>query len=260
VAAEPAVEETARLASDAAAEPAVEETARLASDAAAEPAVEETTSCMSFGHKFKLMFLGGGHGTDQSRRARFERCNVLIAGNHEGVDISGNWDDVVFWEKIYEAMPTVIVIDSGSESWMGQEAVDHLSSYINLTKTILMFSPNPDGSLHKLMGETPLNYNACVFGHVPSFLLIALWYKLPERRPFVSELLSSLSCHLLVNPDEIRDCFAAQAYWEPFATFDDAVAYQLKMIGEMIGDTAAERVQAVMRGKLVRRRLASQMA
>lgn len=190
----------------------------------------EDTLRYSFGvnEQFKLMFLGGSPGLDSDRRMRFDRCKIITAGNHNGADLKGDWNDEEFWERIYQEHPTAIVIDFGSDSWMSDFARNKLASYVNDNKSILIFSPIRSDFASVLMTDHPLRYNMSIFGFAPTRILLTLWYHLPEREYHASAIFHALDCYGVQDADERKACFDAYKIIGPhFKTFDDAVNHQI---------------------------------
>ena len=90
-----------------------------------------------------------------------------------GADISGNYDDLAFWDKIFEAMPTVIVIDNGSESWLVQSNRSPIDIHQFKQNNPDVLPDQEDEDLYKLMEKLRFIITP-VFMDMPR-LLIALW-------------------------------------------------------------------------------------
>jgi len=167
---------------------------------------------------------------DSSRRQRFSKCKVSIAGNHSTADIQGDWSDQSFWQRIYQENPTAIVIDYGSDSWMTEEVQNNLANYINTTHSMLIFSPTNADFASPLMTNHPKRYHLSIFGHSPIHFLLTLWSKLPEQVYYASEIFKIFPCDTYRFVDDVKDCFEAQkVLGHRFDTFDDAVVYQISL-------------------------------
>ncbi len=90
----------------------------------------------------RILFLGGGT-TDSEFKEYFKPCIVKIAGDHEGADINGDWNNTDFWTEITYFNPSAIVIDRGSESWLDLKVAHRIRDYTFEKNVILIFALSP---------------------------------------------------------------------------------------------------------------------
>jgi len=186
--------------------------------------------------KKKIMFLGGSREVDPERRIRFANYNAFTTGDHSGADVRGDWNSPRFWAEIKQRSPDIVVIDSGSESWLqkGSPALTELIRFLKINNTILMFAPHYPGSdwLHEMFSQ---HFNVVRFGG--RNVLFTFWPGLPERpEPYPSEILKRIhDCEMDRNmtPEEKRFCYESLNLIENFPAFDDAVEYQLEILSGM---------------------------
>lgn len=198
---------------------------------------------------FKLLFLGGGPGTDDLRRRMFRNCKVVIAGNHYGATILGDWEEDGFWEVIKQENPTCIVLDYGSDSWLTvANSMRKLMSVVNELGCIFMFSPwinmgmtdnntlEPEPNF--MYTNTPLRYNATVFNDRD--VLFTFWNKLEERDAYPNAILEQINTEwALIDTMGVEErklnynARNAFSNWDNMNSksqkFDDAVKSQISM-------------------------------
>jgi hypothetical protein len=190
---------------------------------------------------FKLLFVGGSPAADESRREMFGRCKVATAGNHSGADLSGDWEEDAFWERITSWQPTCIVLDRGSDSWLSSRSKSKLMDVVEELGCIFMFSPWPrmgEGEPNVMYTSNPLRYNATVFN--TQEVLFTFWADLEERDAYPSAVLKQITTEwaaisgmsaeeCAINYDS-RNAFSTCDNLNPKSqTFDEAVRSQISM-------------------------------
>lgn len=140
-----------------------------------------------------IVFIGGGPYIDGQRREFFKDYNVVIAGNHLGVDIGGDWNNTDFWEQIKTAKPSVLVLDPGSDSHLTDTAINELYKLYKSVDNLTMILPN--WNLDKMLEQGAFqlfspNFKICTYStQHPVDFAFALNKNFPEQSRFAGEIL-----------------------------------------------------------------------
>ncbi len=184
----------------------------------------------------RLLFLGGGANVDAFRRRKYSKCHVMIAGDHNGVDIRGDWDKAEFWAKVRDFRPGAIVVDNGSESWFSPFSVEQLGAVVRELNAMLLISLNTALITSEGYGWLSLvsrRYNAMRYDK--DAVLFVFWSGLPEREQWASEVVVQVTTPWgarddIPAPERRKQYEALEAFGpEHLDSFDDAVAAQLAL-------------------------------
>lgn len=148
-----------------------------------------------------IVFIGGGVDIDVQRREFFKDYNVVIAGDHPGADIGGDWNNNDFWERIKTAKPSVLVLDPGSDSWLSDTAINELYKLYESVDNLTMILPNWNLDKMEEQGAFQLfssNFQMCTYStQHPVDFAFALNKNFPEQSVFPGEILANYGKELV---------------------------------------------------------------
>lgn len=147
-----------------------------------------------------IVMLGGG-AKDEDIKKFHKPCTLLVAGDHKGANIQGDWDTDPFWQHVESHNPAAIVVDRGSESWLTIEVAHRIRDFIERKNIPLIVAIREDGKVgnfnyQELVGDEMIYRYAVRSCSDEAFILetelVFMFHRSLQAQQTVQEILRSM--------------------------------------------------------------------